>query len=436
MIAEQNEELLVGLDDIDWASLDHAYGSADDVPRQLRQVCGDDEAASEDAWRHLFSNIFHQGTRYTASPYAVPFLSRIAIAGPQPTRPTALLMLTRLAVDWHDEYDLPGGIDTVAWRAAAAEFTPEKMVAWYDEELAVEEDPDKRQTLEEVQAYCAAGGLIDSRASALPSYDAVRAELPALFCLLEDPDPEIRTRTAYLLAWFPEDGAHIVPELLAHLDREDDARATATALVAAGLVGDDALVDRFRPWLAAPDPLVRWGAATALARLVTVGPDTSSGDDALVAQILTVLTGAAAAPMSVLGVDFNDGNLRGYAARSLAPLAVHAPDAILSVIVNAFGGLPDHETRAAVTEALTAALTGAFPSAADQTGVPFIDLGAGRQHILRFVAEHGPWGQYGTPIEHRLRELGLPDNQPALCAYTQIMVDTSSAWNLKTEGQS
>ncbi|MER5893843.1 hypothetical protein [Streptomyces sp. NPDC001876] len=327
MIKEQNEDLLAGLDDLDWAGLNHAYGSAEDVPRQLRQVCGADEEAREAAWNQLFSNIFHQGSRYTASSCAVPFLARIATAGPQPARPTALLMMTRLAIDWHDEYDLPGGIDTVAWRAAAAEFTPAKMAAWHDEELAVEEDPERRRVLEEGRAYCVAGGTFDSRASALASYDAVRAELPALFCLLKDPDPEIRTRTAYLLAWFPKEGAGIVPELPACLDSEVDPRAAATALVAAGLVGDNVLVDRLRPSLDVPDPLVRWGAATALARLVTTGPALGPGDDGLVAQILGELTRAAAAPMSVPGVDFNDGNLRGYAARSLAPLAPHArPD--------------------------------------------------------------------------------------------------------------
>ncbi|MEU0213171.1 hypothetical protein ABZ235_32555 [Streptomyces canus] len=117
MIKDQNEDLLAGLDDLDWSGLHHAYGSADDVPGQLRQVCAADKEVREGAWRQLFSNIYHQGTRDTASPHAVPFIARIARAGPQPTRPTALLMLTRLAVDWHDEYDLPGGIDTAAWRA-------------------------------------------------------------------------------------------------------------------------------------------------------------------------------------------------------------------------------------------------------------------------------------------------------------------------------
>ncbi|MEV6477610.1 HEAT repeat domain-containing protein [Streptomyces sp. NPDC051657] len=277
MTTEFDDDLMAGLDDIDWASLDHAYGYAEDVPGQLRQVCGDDDEARREAWRMLFSNVFHQGSRYTASPYTVPFFARIAIADPHAARSIALRMLKVLAVDWHDEYDLPGGIETVAWRRVAAEFRPEKMVACYDEEIVVESDPEKRRGLEQVRAYCAAGGTVDSRASALVCYDAVRAELPSLLCLLEDPSTDIRTRAAYLLAWFPEEGVRSVPGLLAQLERETDPRAAATALVAVGLVGDHTLVECIRSWLVAPEPLVRWGAATALARLVTTSPAAVTG---------------------------------------------------------------------------------------------------------------------------------------------------------------
>ncbi|MFI6151536.1 hypothetical protein ACIBCA_02435 [Kitasatospora sp. NPDC051170] len=41
-------------------------------------------------------------------------LARIAVAGPPGARLDALWLLTRLAVDWHDEYDLPLGINTAA----------------------------------------------------------------------------------------------------------------------------------------------------------------------------------------------------------------------------------------------------------------------------------------------------------------------------------
>ncbi|MEU0029695.1 hypothetical protein [Streptomyces sp. NPDC006335] len=67
---KRSEDLLAGLDDIDRAALEQAYGSAEDVPGQLRSVCGP----------------AHQGAQYSASPYAVPFLARIAVAGPADAR--------------------------------------------------------------------------------------------------------------------------------------------------------------------------------------------------------------------------------------------------------------------------------------------------------------------------------------------------------------
>ncbi|MEU0428257.1 hypothetical protein ABZ235_32560 [Streptomyces canus] len=202
-------------------------------------------------------------------------------------------------------------------------------------------------------------------------------------------------------------------------------------MVAAGLVGDHTLVDCLRPWLTAPDPLVRWGAATALARLVTTRPDVGPVGEDLVSRILAELTRTAAAPSSVPGVDFNDGNLRGYAVRSLAPLAVHVPGAVRPAIVDALG-----PTGAHLAKALTTALAGAFPGPAGHTDVPFTELSRCRQDLLRFIVEHGPWDQYGAPVEQCLRELGLPDNQPELCAYTRSTTDTSLSRSTGTERRS
>ncbi|MFD6479003.1 hypothetical protein ACFWEH_36440 [Streptomyces anulatus] len=91
-----------------------------------------------------------------------------------------------LAVDWHDEYTLPAGIDTATWRTVAAENTPEKMAAWYGEQLAAEDDPERRRILKGARDFCLEGGTPDAHASTLPSYDAVRTELHLLYTLLED----------------------------------------------------------------------------------------------------------------------------------------------------------------------------------------------------------------------------------------------------------
>ncbi len=64
--------MLDGLDLIDWGSLSHAYGEASDVPEILRSLLSPD--AAEDAAYELYGNIWHQGTVYSATAAAVPFL--------------------------------------------------------------------------------------------------------------------------------------------------------------------------------------------------------------------------------------------------------------------------------------------------------------------------------------------------------------------------
>ncbi|MFJ3217981.1 HEAT repeat domain-containing protein [Kitasatospora sp. NPDC086801] len=71
---------LDGLDAHPWASVSHAYGPADDLPGLLRALTAGGEQADE-ALAELYSCILHQGSVYTASADAVPYLARIAAAG-------------------------------------------------------------------------------------------------------------------------------------------------------------------------------------------------------------------------------------------------------------------------------------------------------------------------------------------------------------------
>ena len=65
-----------GLDDVPWHELNHAYGSAEDVPGLLRQLktWPPDKRGEGSPLYALFGNIWHQGTIYQATGYAVPFL--------------------------------------------------------------------------------------------------------------------------------------------------------------------------------------------------------------------------------------------------------------------------------------------------------------------------------------------------------------------------
>lgn len=59
----------------DWSSLSHAYGSADDIPDLLRQLNSDPQA---NVWNQIWSRVCHQGTTYSVSPYVLPYLLEAA----------------------------------------------------------------------------------------------------------------------------------------------------------------------------------------------------------------------------------------------------------------------------------------------------------------------------------------------------------------------
>lgn len=66
--------MLDGLDDIPWGELEHAYGVASDVPELIRSLTDPDPKVRSKTMWTLYGNVFHQGTRFPATPYVVPFL--------------------------------------------------------------------------------------------------------------------------------------------------------------------------------------------------------------------------------------------------------------------------------------------------------------------------------------------------------------------------
>jgi hypothetical protein len=56
-MAVGSEDPLVELDTVPWQRLHHAYGSAGDVPDQLRALRSRDQHARDDALGQLFGNV-------------------------------------------------------------------------------------------------------------------------------------------------------------------------------------------------------------------------------------------------------------------------------------------------------------------------------------------------------------------------------------------
>jgi HEAT repeat protein len=66
--------MLEELDRVNWSQLSHAYGRAADLPNMIRRLAGSGSDTREEVLAELWSSILHQGSLYTATEAAIPFL--------------------------------------------------------------------------------------------------------------------------------------------------------------------------------------------------------------------------------------------------------------------------------------------------------------------------------------------------------------------------
>ncbi len=99
---------------MDWSTLKHAYGNAEDVPALLTRLCPDPDAS---VWEELWSRLCHQGSVYSASFAALPALADAAGRW-EPAERTQLLALAASILASKDRCptDLVGSLESVVRR--------------------------------------------------------------------------------------------------------------------------------------------------------------------------------------------------------------------------------------------------------------------------------------------------------------------------------
>ncbi|MER5470950.1 HEAT repeat domain-containing protein [Streptomyces sp. NPDC002685] len=106
-----------GIDEVDWASMEHAYGNAADVPELLRGLASPSPQERETALDGMYGAVHHQGDVYDSTLASIPFLFRLVGHVELPDRGGIVELLASIGGSdagdgWgeHDEQDEQGEI--------------------------------------------------------------------------------------------------------------------------------------------------------------------------------------------------------------------------------------------------------------------------------------------------------------------------------------
>jgi hypothetical protein len=191
--------VLDGLDDVPWSELTHAYGEATDVPALIRSLVSVDDAEREHARHELFGNIWHQGTVYQATIYALPFLVNLLRDPLSPDRDALALLVASIIAG--------RGYTEIHWsRPIVSPFTRRPLAKPSDLEERIARERDIVQEIRKRGAEA----------------------VDILLAFLDHDEAEVRMTVAEALGRFPSRADAIVPVLRTALADEHDVEARET----------------------------------------------------------------------------------------------------------------------------------------------------------------------------------------------------------------
>jgi len=238
--------MLEGLDDIPWSELSHAYGSAENVPGLLRDLHPDNNTGSP--LLYLFGNIYHQGTLYDSTAYAVPFL--IELAADTRTR------------------ERVGILQLLSFIAASGSY------------IKVSGDSNDE-------------ALDDEAKDALQAYIAVAQGIEPLIAITDE-DGDIALAAAYTLSWLRDHAAVLAPVVHGLLERETESVRRAGLLLLLANLRDrsEPTLDALAAGLMTDEVPIR-RAAAVLAATLKLEPQLPGTIDAIVDTIAAGGAGGA-----------------------------------------------------------------------------------------------------------------------------------------------
>lgn len=297
-----------GLEAVDWGALRHFYGPAGETPEHLRAVAGPDPVAARASRHWLSSNLNHQGSVWTCTAAALPFLIDALAAPDTPDRADLCsLILWWVGPPGHPfEASIEAAFGEVWDRTVAPEVLRELDQSGDWDNLSDAASAVAPWVAEWIEAQC---------------YRAFAARPDVWLRCLADDDAALRMQAMYAASWLIESVTGVLPAVQAQAQRETGPVHRANGAIATGALG------RLRPdqvdtawlagWLDAPDDLVRWSAALALGLVQGEG---------LSERALTTLIDAQSRRADVMAagkpLPWSDGNLLGDLNRVLHRLGL------------------------------------------------------------------------------------------------------------------
>ncbi|KAJ7228391.1 hypothetical protein GGX14DRAFT_538664 [Mycena pura] len=436
---------LVGLDAVDWSSLKHAYGPATDVPDTLRRLAS--PSLTEDDLRSiyydLYGNIYHQGSRYSASVAAVPFLIALLDASATVCRERILQLLVRLAISNPDSmmrgFDISGLRErTVSVQAPTfAEDLQRQREEWVDAAGDNENERSRRQLRLELMGKV--DQVIEETLIDLQVYEAVKAGLPSYRRCLASASATVRAWSAYALAWFPEDFEASQQALFALVEREQDSAVRGTALLSLGLLQaplalaatptskdtdlSETPIGKLLSQLFEQDDsdnFTRFCCALGLAVMLL----TKSEHVAQILRKVTDNTYLKEYEPNDLGDDtafpHANTNLTALASSALASLKGSAYPDVPLALAAALPAARGEATLVLTTMALRTAFDAKPPAASGQDLPPFDTLTDPQQAVVRALTQVDSFNWMFINYTEILRAWGLPSELTGLQAYAGL----------------
>jgi tetratricopeptide (TPR) repeat protein len=308
--------VLQGLDEVPWADLEHAYGPATDVPALLRKLLDADPKVRSEVLRTLYGNVFHQGTRYPATAYVIPFLIEMCASPDVPRRGDLLGFWGSLITGYFSVQQRPCWGDGERVHDCGEVLIPEPGDSFWGDYPA---------TLHQVYR------------ESLKGHEVV--------CdLLADEDLGVRAGAAWVLACLPTKAQASVPKLEARVPVEPSGWVRAAIAFALGELDAPAPLRR----MLAEDsfPAVRCMAACELARVEPT--------EALIGPLLQFVAEPIEGYENIPGAG---GKSTGDAAFSISHLPPEAQRKAIPAICDRLDQARSFHTMPLVSALLSAAFT-------------------------------------------------------------------------------